>query len=421
MIKKIIFCIGLFVTTCSWSQDNTASPYSYYGLGEPKFRGTQDVRSMGGIGIMSDSLQLNLLNPASYSRLLTTNFSIGGTSSFTTMKNSSESEKAQRTTLDYIAVGFPVGKIGFSFGLMPYSAVGYRNENTFENTNDQTTRREIKRGEGNVNKVFIGTSYNINKKLSFGFELGYHFGEITNNYIEFITEPAVPLGTIERNNSNIRGISFNTGLLYQTKLNSKLNLQTSLTFSPETKLKSDNTSYLSTVSLGTNNIEIVDNQNGQEINVADTEIRLPSKFGFGAGIGESKKWLIGSEIIYTQSSVLTNRFGNPENATFENATKIGIGGYYIPKYDSFSSYFSRIVYRAGFRYENTGLVIRNQSIKDYGMTFGLGLPLGISKIDLGFEFGKRGTTNNALIEENYFNLNIGLSFSDIWFKKRKID
>ncbi|WP_073582468.1 hypothetical protein [Flavobacterium cucumis] len=421
MIKKIIFCISLFVTTCSWSQDNTASPYSYYGLGEPKFRGTQDVRSMGGIGIMSDSLQLNLLNPASYSRLLTTNFSIGGTSSFTTMKNSSESEKVQRTTLDYIAVGFPVGKIGFSFGLMPYSAVGYRNENTFENTNDQTTRREIKRGEGNVNKVFIGTSYNINKKLSFGFELGYHFGEITNNYIEFITEPAVPLGTIERNNSNIRGISFNTGLLYQTKLNSKLNLQTSLTFSPETKLKSDNTSYLSTVSLGANNIEIVDNQNGQEINVADTEIRLPSKFGFGAGIGESKKWLIGSEIVYTQSSVLTNRFGNPENATFENATKIGIGGYYIPKYDSFSSYFSRIVYRAGFRYENTGLVIRNQSIKDYGMTFGLGLPLGISKIDLGFEFGKRGTTNNALIEENYFNLNIGLSFSDIWFKKRKID
>lgn len=411
----------MFVTTCSWSQDNTASPYSYYGLGEPKFRGTQDVRSMGGIGIMSDSLQLNLLNPASYSRLLTTNFSIGGTSSFTTMKNSSESEKVQRTTLDYIAVGFPVGKIGFSFGLMPYSAVGYRNENTFENTNDQTTRREIKRGEGNVNKVFIGTSYNINKKLSFGFELGYHFGEITNNYIEFITEPAVPLGTIERNNSNIRGISFNTGLLYQTKLNSKLNLQTSLTFSPETKLKSDNTSYLSTVSLGANNIEIVDNQNGQEINVADTEIRLPSKFGFGAGIGESKKWLIGSEIVYTQSSVLTNRFGNPENATFENATKIGIGGYYIPKYDSFSSYFSRIVYRAGFRYENTGLVIRNQSIKDYGMTFGLGLPLGISKIDLGFEFGKRGTTNNALIEENYFNLNIGLSFSDIWFKKRKID
>lgn len=420
MIKKIIFIVGLFVTTFSWSQDNTASPYSYYGLGEPKFKGTQDARAMGGIGILSDSTQLNLLNPASFSRLLTTNFSIGGTSSFTTFKSIAESEKAQRTSLDYLAVGFPVGKLGFSFGLMPYSAVGFKNENIIENNNDQTTRREIKRGEGNVNKVFIGTSYNINKKLSFGFELGYNFGDITNDFIEFITEPVIPVGTIEKNNSNIRGISFNTGVLYKTKITSKLDLHTSFTYSPETTLKSENSRYLSAISIGTNDIEIID-QNGQQIEVADTEVKMPSKFSFGAGIGESKKWLIGSELVLTQSSALTNRFGNAENVRFENATKIGVGGYYIPKYDSFSNYLSRIVYRAGFRYENTGLVIKNESIKDYGMTFGLGLPLGISKIDLGFEFGKKGTINNALIEENYFNVNIGLSLSDIWFKKRKID
>ena len=41
--------------------------------------------------------------------------------------------------------------------------------------------------------------------------------------------------------------------------------------------------------------------------------------------------------------------------------------------------------------------------KDYGMNFGLGIPLGFSKVDLGFEFGKRGTTTNNIIEENYFN------------------
>ena len=41
--------------------------------------------------------------------------------------------------------------------------------------------------------------------------------------------------------------------------------------------------------------------------------------------------------------------------------------------------------------------------------------------DLGFEFGKKGTTTNNLIEENYFNVSVGLSLSDIWFKKRKID
>ncbi len=55
------------------------------------------------------------------------------------------------------------------------------------------------------------------------------------------------------------------------------------------------------------------------------------------------------------------------------------------------------------------------------MTFGLGLPVGLSKINLGFEFGKKGTTSQNLIQENYFNLNIGLSLNDLWFRKREIN
>jgi len=55
------------------------------------------------------------------------------------------------------------------------------------------------------------------------------------------------------------------------------------------------------------------------------------------------------------------------------------------------------------------------------MNFGLGLPVGISKIDIGFEFGKRGTIKQNLIQENYFNLSIGLSLSDKWFKRTLID
>ena len=101
--------------------------------------------------------------------------------------------------------------------------------------------------------------------------------------------------------------------------------------------------------------------------------------------------------------------------------KLLLGGYFVPKYDSFNNYLSRIIYRGGFRYENTGLVLNNKSINDYAFTFGLGLPVGLSKINLGVEFGKKGTTANGLIEENYVNVTVGLSLSDIWFIKRKID
>ena len=82
------------------------------------------------------------------------------------------------------------------------------------------------------------------------------------------------------------------------------------------------------------------------------------------------------------------------------------------------------------RYEKTGLSVDGSGsnsnftpIDDFGISFGLGLPLKrLSTINMGFEFGKRGTLQNNLIQENYFNLRVGLSLTDMnWFIQRKID
>lgn len=417
MIKKIIVVVSIFMATFSWAQDNTSSPYSYYGLGEIKFKGTQDSRAMGGLNIVGDSIHLNLINPASYSKLKLTTFAVGGTSNFNKLKTDSDKEKAQRTTLDYIAVGLPLGKFGVSFGLTPFSAVGYKNQDI--STIDGEERTRLFSGEGTINRVFIGTSYSINKSLSVGFDFSYNFGKLNSQAVEFLSEPAIQLGTREKNSSNIKGISANIGLLYNTPINTKTNLYTSFTFSPESKLNSDNSRNIATIIYNINGAELVADE--EDIDVNDTKLIVPTKFSFGAGIGNTKKWLVGTELTFSQNSKLVNRFDDILDVNFENSTKISIGGYYIPKYDSFSSYLNRVVYRAGFRYENTGLIVNNESINDYGMNFGLGLPVGASSINLGFEFGKKGTTSNGLIEENYFNLSVGLSLNDIWFKKRKID
>ncbi len=419
MIKKISALVFLLITSISWSQDNTASPYSYYGLGEIKFKGTHDVRAMGGVSIFNDSIQLNIVNPASFSKLRSTAFTIGANSSFTKFNTNGATEKAQRTNIDYLAIGFPYGKFGFTFGIMPYSAVGYKIENTIVQT-DNSERNYRNLGEGNVNKIYFGAAYSITKKLSFGFDLGYNFGDITTQYVKSFYSPIVlQLRSREKNNSKLTGISLNTGFLYKTKINSKLDLNAGITYHPEATLTSENERKIATIVYNINGAEIISEEN--DIAVNDTKLKIPSKFSFGLGIGENKKWAIGSEFTFSNNSVMTNRFGAIENVSFENAKKIALGGFFVPKYDSFSNYLSRIAYRAGFRYENTGLVIDNTSIKDYAVTFGLGLPIGISKINLGLELGKKGTNSNGLIEENYVNLTVGLSLSDLWFIKRKID
>ena len=75
------------------------------------------------------------------------------------------------------------------------------------------------------------------------------------------------------------------------------------------------------------------------------------------------------------------------------------------------------------RFEETGLNINNQSIDEFGISFGVGLPIGrlFENANIGFEFGQRGTTNANLVEENFVNFQISLSLNDRWFVKRKYD
>lgn len=418
MIKKLIVFASIIVSLNSWAQDNTASPYSYYGLGEVKFRGTQDARAMGGLSITGDSIQLGLMNPASYSKLKLTTFAVGGTNSSTNFSTDTEKEKAQRTSFDYLAVGLPLGKFGMAFGLMPYSAVGYKNENTVEST--EGTRYFRSQGNGFINKVFVGGSYTFNDNLSFGLDFAYHFGDIINEFTEKALSPELTQYTTrEKNTTELNGVSFNIGLLYNRQINSKLTFHSSLTYSPESKLSTTNFRNIATVVYTIDGTEL--SNDDEDINLPNKELTIPSRLSLGFGLGENKKWLLGSELTFTQNKNLVNRFTELTQVSYENSTRFALGGYYIPKYDSFSNYLQRIVYRAGFKYENTGLVLNNKSINDYGMNFGLGLPLGFSRIDLGFEFGKRGTTSNGLIEENYFNISVGLNLGAKWFERRKID
>jgi len=67
------------------------------------------------------------------------------------------------------------------------------------------------------------------------------------------------------------------------------------------------------------------------------------------------------------------------------------------------------------------IIINNLPINHFSLNLGLGLPLsGLSKANIGLEFGKIGDDKNSL-RENYVALRLGLSLNDIWFIKRKFN
>jgi hypothetical protein len=432
MIKKLVIVfIALFALQLT-AQQGTSSPYSFYGIGTLKFKGTVENKSMGGLSIYTDSIHVNLRNPAAYvgPNLKSFNeesrpvkFAVAGSNNALNLKTNSGDAKTSAATFDYLTLSFPVGKFGVGFGLLPYTAVGYKLEST---ENDLVTNRY--RGEGGLNKTFLGLGYLITEGLSVGIDVSYNFGNVQNSVIEFVYDSEnnpVQYQTRENNRSNLSGLNYNLGISYKTMLNEKLELTTGLTYAPESTLRSNNSRSFSTI--------VISPLSGQEFeintieadleanNLKTTDLTLPSRISFGAGIGKPRKWFFGAEYTFQNTKKFSNPIFSVDNTTFVNASNISLGGFLVPDYNSFSNYWKRATYRAGLHFENTGLEINNETIKEFGISFGVGLPIGnvFSNANLGFEIGKRGTTNQNLIQENFFNVNISLSLNDRWFQKRK--
>ena len=136
-MNKLFPLLFLLVFTCFKvnSQNNTSSPYSFYGIGSLDFKGTSENRAMGGLSVYNDSIHMNFKNPASYTgknmfsfnnegRLV--KFTVGLGHTETDLKTSSSNSETANTSFEYLGLNIPMGKFGLGFGLIPYSSVGYK-------------------------------------------------------------------------------------------------------------------------------------------------------------------------------------------------------------------------------------------------------------------------------------------------------
>jgi hypothetical protein len=414
MLKRILVVLIIFISGISLAQEGTTSPYSFYGIGEIKFKGTAENRAMGGIGVLTDSIHINLQNPAGLADLKLINYSVGASHRYLTLDTDAEKQRTSTTSLDYIAIGIPMGKFGASFGLIPFTSVGYQIDSSTEGTTTQFT------GTGGLNRAFLSLGYKVTPKLSVGVETSYNFGNIENTSFNHVLDE-FQYGTKIVNKSDILGFSFKFGAFYKTMVSEKLELTTSATFTPENDFVIENFKQVSSVIRNDLGIDLTAYE--FEIIVEDTNLKYPSQFTIGAGIGKSKSWFVGAEYTGIKTSNFANSAFSIADVTYTDASNFGIGGYYIPNYNSIGKYWSRVVYRAGIRYEETGINIRGEDINEFGISFGVGLPVGriFSNLNLGFELGQRGTKNQGLVKENFFNTIISLSLNDRWFEKRYYD
>lgn len=415
MIKRFFVIVSILFSVITTAQEGTSSPYSFYGIGLTTFQGTVENRSMGGLSIFADSIHINLRNPASYGKLRLTTYTLGGSHSMINVKNGQEKESSTVSSIDYLALGIPVDRFGFGFGLLPYTSVGYN----IIDINEESGIANRYQGSGGLNRVFLSAGYRITDNLTLGAEANYNFGNIENKSI--LIREGLQYGTREINTSGLKGFKFNFGMIYDRMLSEDLEFIASAHYSPESSLTSDNFRQIALLVYSGEGQEVAIDP--REIDVENSELILPEKYAFGAGIGQPRKWFLGAEYVGQGEQSFNNRSFEIEDADFTSSSIYRLGGFFIPEFNSLTSYFSRVVYRGGLRYEETGLSLGGEPINEFGITLGVGLPAGrtFSNVNLGLEYGQRGTTNAGLIKENFFTVFISLSLNDKWFIKRRFE
>jgi hypothetical protein len=151
---------------------------------------------------------------------------------------------------------------------------------------------------------------------------------------------------------------------------------------------------------------------------------MPWALAFGAQYSENNKLVVAVEGSYRNWTDF-NQFGRGDSLL--NSMQFAAGVQYTPKYNAIgdNAIWQTIRYRAGIRYNQGNLVLREQRIGELGMTFGLGIPLkrqfAMPYMNLSAEIGQRGSLDNGLIRERYTRITLGLTLNDRWFVKRKYD
>ena len=424
MIQKTILFFALLFTVTLVAQKQQASPYSFFGIGNNFLSKTVEESMMGGVGAaISDPVHLNFSNPAAQSKLRFTTYALGVVNTLTQVSDGANEQRSSIFSLSYLAIGVPMGtKGGFTAGLRARTGVGY---NLFGNGEDELgevdpTVDYTFEGSGGASSLFVGGGYELFKGFSLGAEAAFIFGEIENVVTE--EQASIVYDTREKSSADLRGFETKLGMYYEGTLKESKVFSLGLTVGMNSDIDITETStfYKGVFSSSLENIK-----NTLEPAVYYGTANTPLLTTFAIGYGKTSVWQSSVEVSFHkpqsfEGDALKN---NTEGIVYGNYQRLSAGGYYIPKYNSLTSYFHRIIYRAGVKYENTGLVLNGTEITDIGISFGVGLPLGkgLTDLNIGAEYGVKGEVVGNLVEEKYFNVRLSLSLGDKWFRKRKID
>jgi hypothetical protein len=430
------------------AQGVTTSPYGQFGIGDLETQGSALNLAQGGTGIaMFNSNGINLLNAASTAyNNKNVMFDIGFYGQSVSLNASNKSQNIVNGNIQYLGFLFPISKKKWtiSTGILPYSNANssFLTKYSLVGKN-QDTLFQYSNIAGGLNEIFLSNAIQLPKGFAIGLTTSLIIGNIDRK-IGGITKDSSFLPTTSTQDitkESYRMVEFKPSIYYFRALKNNYNISFGATYSFGVDVGSFNNSFRNIVNipssaqselfnflyLNNTSTPISNFYNGNAV-YTDTlssneslKSNMPSQLRLGVCLNKTSKWSVNLDYLYINSHNLKSIAASD---IYSSGHKIAVGIEYLPKYNALRGYFKRVFYRAGGYYTVTPMTINATRITENGMSFGLGLPMGRGTggmLNLSFLVGKRGTTENGLVSENFFRFSVGISISDLWFLKYKED
>ena len=149
---------------------------------------------------------------------------------------------------------------------------------------------------------------------------------------------------------------------------------------------------------------------------------FPLYFGGGISYDMANKLTVNADYMFRNWDAANAQSTNTE-FSYVNTNAYRLGVEYIPGRMNEFGFMGRIAYRAGVYHEGYYVEINKKSIDENGFSVGLGIPFMKNKttVNVSYNSGVRGSTNNGLIRERYHSIVLSFSLHDWWFIKSKFD
>jgi hypothetical protein len=386
--------------------DAGGPPYSRFGIGDLIHFASNRAYAMGILGVsLSDDGQINLHNPSGLSRVAFTRIAGGFEYRSSSLEDASGTQRFATGGFQSLALAVPVstthGIVMFA-GTRPTSTVNYDivvTEPVAGNAATQTVT-----GSGGLSQLFLGSSFRPAEDLALGFRYEYHHGTIAQRLAVDFDDGSFSDNEL-RTSQFYRGSGLTLGMTYDGLH--------SLISSPSLKPFSIGFTFSTPVGLSVKEERILLTQTTSDTAlVTRGSARLPA--AWSAGVSYNGERLVVAADLGVEHWSSANFF-RPSFVEIRNNVKIGLG-VELPARRDPVTYWDRVAYRAGFSYTASYLSVNGQPVNGWTASGGIGLPIGPdARLNLGLQFGSRGSTENGLIEDSFFRLSLSFDAGEAWF------